>query len=61
MTLGIEIVAGWMGFVVLFALALLAWATHSGQLDDMEALGRIPFNEIEPQDWPGRQRSTKEA
>lgn len=61
MTLGIQIVAGWMGFVAVFGLSLLAWAIYSGQLDDADALNRIPFNEIEPQDWPGRPRSAKEV
>lgn len=61
MTLGLQIVAGWMAFVVVFALALLAWAVYSGQLDDAEALKRIPFNEEEPADWPGRQRDAKEV
>ena len=54
MTLGLQILAGWMGFVVLFGLATLAWAVYSGQLDDPEAITRIPFNEQEPEDWPGR-------
>ena len=54
MTLGLQIVAGWMAFVALFALATLAWAVYSGQLDDAEALTRIPFNEREPEGWPGR-------
>ena len=45
MTLGLQIVAGWMAFVALFGLALLAWAIYSGQLDDAEAIKYIPFNE----------------
>lgn len=59
MTLGLQIVAGWMAFVALFALALLAWAIHSGQLDDAEAIKLIPFNEIEPEGWPGRRTIAK--
>jgi nitrogen fixation-related uncharacterized protein len=61
MTLGLQIVSGWIAFVVIFALASLAWAVYSGQLDDADALRRIPFNEKEPADWPGRQRDTKEV
>jgi len=61
MTLGIQIVAGWMAFVVVFALALLAWAVYSGQLDDAAALTRIPLCEREPVAWPDRGSSTKEA
>ena len=61
MTLGLEIVAGWMGFVALFALGTLAWAVYSGQLDDAEALTRIPFDEREPEEWPGRHSAAKEA
>lgn len=52
MSLGLQIVAGWMGFVALFGLSLLAWAIYSGQFDDPEALKHIPFNEIEPLAWP---------
>ena len=54
MTLGLQIVAGWMAFVAVFGLALLAWAIYSGQLDDAEAIKRIPFEEKEPEGWPGR-------
>lgn len=61
MTLGIQIVAAWMAFVALFGLALLAWAVYSGQLDDPEHTKLIPFNEQEPQDWPGRQKIAKEV
>ena len=51
---GMWIVAGWMGFVALFGFALLAWAIYGGQLDDLEETKYIPFNEREPQAWPGR-------
>jgi nitrogen fixation-related uncharacterized protein len=61
MTLGLEIVAGWMGFVAIFGLALLAWAIYSGQLDDPEAVLRIPFNEKEPEEWPGRPTIAREV
>ena len=61
MTLGLQIVAGWMAFVALFALATLAWAVYSGQLDDADALTRIPFNEREPEGWPGRPTIAKEV
>jgi nitrogen fixation-related uncharacterized protein len=54
MTLGVQIVAGWMGFVVVFAIVLLGWAVYSGQLDDADALNRLPLDEKEPADWPGR-------
>jgi len=54
MTLGLQIVAGWMAFVALLGLSTLAWAIYSGQLDDAEALTRIPLNEKEPAGWPGR-------
>ncbi len=61
MSFGLQIVAGWMGFVAIFGIALLAWAIYSGQLDDAEAVKRIPFNEGEPKDWPGRQTRAKGA
>jgi nitrogen fixation-related uncharacterized protein len=61
MMLGVQILAGWMAFVVVFALALLAWALYSGQLDDADALTRIPLDEREPEAWPSRPRHTKEA
>lgn len=58
MTLGLQIVAGWMGFVALFGIALLAWATYSGQLDDDESK-YIPLREREPEAWPGRRTTAK--
>lgn len=61
MTLGIQIVAGWMGFVAVFALALLGWAIYGGQLDDADAVNRIPFNEREPEPWPGRPGNAEEV
>jgi len=61
MTLGLQIVAGWMAFVAIFGLALLGWAIYSGQLDDAEAVKRIPFNEVEPEGWPGRPTIAKEV
>jgi hypothetical protein len=59
MTLGVQIVAGWMAFVALFALGTLAWAIYAGQLDDADYIKYIPFNEKEPEDWPGRQTAAK--
>jgi nitrogen fixation-related uncharacterized protein len=48
-----------MAFVAIFGLALLAWAIYSGQLDDADAVKRIPFNEVEPEGWPGGPTITK--
>ena len=59
MLLGLQVVAGWMGFVSLFGLALLGWAIYSGQLDDLEDTKYIPFNESEPIGWPGRGDSSQ--
>jgi nitrogen fixation-related uncharacterized protein len=61
MLIGVQILAGWMAFVVLFGFALLAWAIYSGQLDDLEDTKYIPFNEREPEAWPGRNSATKEV
>jgi nitrogen fixation-related uncharacterized protein len=61
MVLGLQIVAGWTAFVVTFALVLLAWAVYSGQLDDADALNRIPLNEKEPEGWLGRPAKAKEV
>lgn len=61
MTLGLQIVAGWMAFVALFSLMTLGWAVYSGQLDDADTLNRIPFNEREPEGWPGRPTVAKEV
>lgn len=59
MLVGIQIIAGWMAFVALFGFALLGWAIYSGQLDDLEDTKFIPFNEREPEEWPGRQSAAK--
>jgi len=56
---GIQVLAGWMAFVSLFGFGLLAWAIYSGQLDDLEDTKYIPFDEREPEDWPGRNAATK--
>jgi nitrogen fixation-related uncharacterized protein len=61
MPLGLLVVVGWMAFVTLFGLALLGWAIYSGQLDDLEATKFIPFNEREPEGWPGRSTTAKEV
>ena len=56
---GLQVVAGWMAFVALFGFALLAWGIYSGQLDDLEETKYIPFDEREPEAWPGRQSAAK--
>ena len=61
MIFGLQVLVGWMAFVSLFGFALLAWAIYSGQLDDLEDTKYIPFNEREPQDWPGRSTDAKGA
>jgi hypothetical protein len=59
MLFGLQVVVGWMAFVALFGFALLGWALYSGQLDDIEATKFIPFDEREPEAWPGRQSHAK--
>ena len=54
MSVGIIVVASWMGFVALFGIVLLGWAVYSGQLDDVESLKYLVFRSDEPEDWPGR-------
>jgi nitrogen fixation-related uncharacterized protein len=61
MIIGVQMMVGWMAFVALFGLALLGWAIYSGQLDDLEDTKYIPFDEAEPQDWPGRGTTAKEV
>lgn len=57
MLFGLKVVVAWMAFVALFGFALLGWAIYSGQLDDLEDTKYIPFNEREPEPWPGRASS----
>ena len=59
MLLGIQVLVGWMAFVALFGFALLAWAIYSGQLDNLEETKFIPFDEREPEGWPGRRGAAK--
>jgi len=59
MTLGLQIVAGWMAFVAFFGLALLAWGDKTGQFENAEDAKYIPFREREPEDWPGRKSSSR--
>lgn len=61
MLFGLQVVAGWMAFVALFGFALLGWALYSGQLDDLEDTKYIPFNEREPEAWPGRSSEAREV
>jgi nitrogen fixation-related uncharacterized protein len=61
MLVGLQVLVGWMAFVALFGFALLAWAIYSGQLDDLEDTKYIPFNEREPEGWPGRSDTAKEV
>jgi len=51
---GVQVMADFMAFVALFGFALLAWAIYGGQLDDLEDTKYIPFNERDPEPWPGR-------
>jgi nitrogen fixation-related uncharacterized protein len=59
MPFGLQVLVGWMAFVALFGFATLAWAIYSGQLDDLEETKYIPFDEREPEAWPGRQSAAK--
>ena len=59
MLFGLQVVAGWMAFVALFGFGLLAWSLYSGQLDDLEDTRFIPFDESEPESWPGRSNPAK--
>ena len=59
MLLGLQVVVGWMAFVAVFGFVLLGWAIYSGQLDDLEDTKYIPFNEREPEAWPGRTSTSK--
>lgn len=54
MIVGLQILVGWMAFVVIFALVTLGWAIYTGQLDEAEDARYIPFSEREPEAWPGR-------
>ena len=57
MIVGVQIVVGWMAFVAIFGFVTLGWAIYSGQLDELEETRFIPFEEREPEAWPGRRPS----
>ena len=59
MLFGLQVVIGWMALVALLGFVMLGWAIYSGQLDDLEATKYIPFDEREPEDWPGRASISK--
>jgi nitrogen fixation-related uncharacterized protein len=54
MPFGLWVVVGWMAFVSLTGLALIAWGLHTHQFDDIEAAKYPMLEDKEPQDWPGR-------
>ena len=59
MLFGLQVVVGWMALVALLGFVMLGWAIYSGQLDDLEDTKYIPFDEREPEDWPGRASTSK--
>ncbi len=54
MPLGLWVVVGWMGFVFLFGLGLIAWGLFKGQFDDIEEPKYRMLEDREPEPWPGR-------
>jgi len=54
MPLGLWVVVGWMAFVALTGLALIAWGFHTGQFDDIEEPKYRMLEDTEPLPWPDR-------
>jgi cbb3-type cytochrome oxidase maturation protein len=54
MLIGLWVVVGWMAFVSLTSLALIAWGLKTGQFDDVEEPKYRMLEDREPQAWPGR-------
>jgi len=54
MLIGLWVVVGWMAFVSLTSLALIAWGLKTGQFDDVEEPKYRMLEDCEPQEWPGR-------
>jgi cbb3-type cytochrome oxidase maturation protein len=55
------VVVAWMAFVFLFGIALMGWGLATGQFDDVEEAKYRMLEEREPQPWPGRTSTAKEA
>ncbi len=54
MPLGLWVVVGWMAFVSLSALVMIAWGLKTGQFDDVEQPKYRMLEDREPLPWPGR-------
>ncbi len=54
MPLGLWVVVGWMAFVALTGLILIAWGLRTGQFDEVEEAKYRMLEDREPQGWPGR-------
>jgi cbb3-type cytochrome oxidase maturation protein len=48
------VVIGWMGFVAVSGLVLIAWGLRTHQFDDLEDVKNRMLEDHEPQEWPGR-------
>jgi cbb3-type cytochrome oxidase maturation protein len=52
MPLGMWVVVGWMGFVVLTGVIMLAWGWKHGQFKDIEEAKYRMLEDREPESWP---------
>lgn len=57
MPMGLWVVVGWMVFVGLSGLVLIAWGLRTHQFDDVEEPKYRMLEDHEPQDWPGRAKT----
>ena len=61
MPLGLWVVVGWMAFVSISALVLIAWGLKTHQFDDIEDAKYRMLEDREPAEWPGRARAKEGA
>ncbi len=61
MPLGLWVVVGWMAFVALTGLALIAWGLKTGQFDDIEEPAYRMLEDREPAEWPDRKGGVTRA
>lgn len=54
MPLGLWVVVGWMLFVALSAVVMIAWGANAGQFRDIEEAKYRMLEDREPEPWPGR-------
>ncbi len=61
MPLGVLMAFGWLAFVVLSLVGLMAWAWKHGQFKNFEEAKYRMLEDHEPEPWPERKKKEKQS